>query len=236
MSKNNKAFKIILFILGILLILSSTFFLESFFASKNNMYITIAIALLIYIACFFPFVFDLNLIKDNSGSFVGFGIYYKGLILFIVGSACLIYFVNASIISIKLTIFILLILVFILFIFIFLSFFTKKAIKDVHEYENNLTSNLKEINKVISVISINSNSLSEDYKDIKDKIDKLKNDFNFLSPSNNTDAYECEQEILFLLNNLTNANVFNDKSFNKEYVNDIISKLDNAYQRRKGIL
>jgi hypothetical protein len=126
------------------------------------------------------------------------------------------------------------VLLFFLLLFFFLSNRAKEKVGEVYEEEKNNCNNIIKMKKSIVILQDNISNIKDTLpKDFINRIDILEEKLRYLSPTNNKEAHEKENDFIELIEGI-NLKLSN-YSLNRDDIEKDLSKCEHIYQNRKQI-
>ena len=125
------------------------------------------------------------------------------------------------------------VLLFFLFIGIWLSSRAADKVKDVYEQETSNRNGIIEMKTEMRCLKDKINESNGLPANFTQRIDELEENLRFISPSDNSEAYNLERSFIDALNEIKFA--ISDYSMNEERIENNLKKLERIYKNRKEI-
>lgn len=242
--QNRNIFRLIIFIIGLVIILAAPFvilfgtpakYLVNLIDTSRIIFVWISIIIL-YIGLFLPAVLPLKNKRDSGGLFVGTAFYYKGFIVYAVLSFIIMKLALNVMIPLAIVILAQAVAVFAWLIFIYFACHTTSHINEVAEREEVMLSQINRIRQELANLQIRASALPIEKKVLKDKIERLNEDFRYISPSNDQRAVMIEKNILNAINAVSHSAVFQGgNDMGDERLMRQLDEISMLYQQRKSI-
>ena len=226
---NNNVAKYAIFFLGIVIIIFAPFLLGIKNIEMWKIFFADAIVLSAYTMFFYPTLPVFHDKHKTGGIFVAGGIYYKGVYVYMLISALILFAVFGANLKRSIAILLQLIAIFVFLIYIYLANASLDHIESVKKHEENKTVVKQQLKSKIQSLKIDIEDIES--AEAKALIEEINEDLRYLSPTNNIDGQRLEETILGLVEDISNRNALNDEQY-ITYLKEIKKQI----QKRKNIM
>lgn len=230
---NNSKSYLILLLGEILLVISFLYFGKNL--DKNVLFLDIVISSIIYFLVFNSFLTPLLDLKDKSQSKVGsLGVsWFFSSGYAIIAILLMFYFSKHKESEFETQILAQSILFFFLLIGVFISNRTSEKVSEVYFEQKKERDKVNDIQNATKRLASRIELMTNVSPEIKYKVNKMVEELRFVSPTNNSDAYEIEMRYFSLLDKL-DLMLLNIES-NKENIDLTIKQCDQLIKERKQV-
>lgn len=231
-SNQLKAFKLILFILG-LAVIGAAFLIVNLplpesGLTANQKYFWLNLVLM-YLVFFCPLFFSSISTRDLDEKIMPTVGVWISVLVFEIAALVLAVSVLAASFSIKAAAVIELVLLFLCAVFVYFGYFTGNHIKTVQAHEQALLSKTEEVKRAFETLSLKADTWDGALQEQKEKAKRLCDDVRYLSPVSTDAAASLEQKLVIA------AGVVSDSHFTPAELDAKLAEIELLIKQRKLI-
>ena len=236
MKKKSLLFSILIFAAGLLLIVAAGILLHSLIPLETEKYIFMWNSIgVVFILAFVPIFFEQLTVRNADRKVISLVVYYRGFVVYALLSAAIIVLLF-KFLELKYAI-LLQVGVLILFaVYVGVSYLISGHVKNVAEAETAKTATVESLRARAQSLVILTDRLGAEDDDIREMARKLSDDLRYLTPSNDQNARNLDDQISMMLDSLTSDSYFvRPNTQSRENVVRKLDALKTLFAQRKAI-
>ena len=236
MKKKSLLFSILIFAAGLLLIVAAGILLHSLIPLETEKYIFMWNSIgVVFILAFVPIFFEQLTVRNADRKVISLVVYYRGFVVYALLSAAIIVLLF-KFLELKYAI-LLQVAVLILFaVYVGVSYLVSGHVKNVAEAETAKTATVESLRARAQSLVILTDRLGDGDNDIREMARKLSDDLRYLTPSNDQNARNLDDQISMMLDSLTSDSYFvRPNTQSRENVVRKLDALKTLFAQRKAI-
>ena len=236
MKKKSLLASLLIFAAGLLLIVAAGILLHKLIPLETEKYIFMWNSIgIVFILAFVPIFFEQVTVRNADRKLISLVVYYRGFVFYALASAAIIVLLF-GILELKYAI-LLQVAVLILFaVYVAVSYLVSGHVKNVAETENAKTAPVDSLRARAKSLVILADRLGAEDEDIRRMARNLSDDLRYLTPSNDPNAQNLDNQISLMLDSLTSDGYFMRP--NPQARENVIRKFDalrTLFAQRKAI-
>ena len=228
MKKKSLLASLLIFAAGLLLIVAAGILLHNLIPLETEKYIFMWNSIgVVFILAFVPIFFEQITVRNADRKLISLVVYYRGFVFYALASAAIIVLLF-RILELKYAI--------LLQVAVLISYLVSGHVKNVAETENAKTAPVDSLRARAQSLVILTDRLGAEDEDIRRMARNLSDDLRYLTPSNDPNAQNLDNQISLMLDSLTSDGYFMRP--NPQARENVIRKFDalrTLFAQRKAI-